>query len=97
MRAVGNEEADCAPALIYIAYASGGSKILYRTTIKDAKIICSLDETRGKMFGGQWAYFWTSEANYIKNGGQLDKPQKGRRIKDDGRFEELFSGGDGRR
>lgn len=53
-------------AFLYTASEKGGSSgIRFAATIEDAQKWCSSPASRGQMGGSQWAYFWTSAANYI--------------------------------
>lgn len=55
-------------ALLYTATALGNATgIHFAATIEDAQRWCSSPVSRGVMHGTEWAYFWTSAANYVRH------------------------------
>ena len=55
-------------AFLYTATALGNnSGIRFMLTVPDAKVWCSSPESRGIGRGAEWAYFWTSVANWLRN------------------------------
>ncbi|MDR1439963.1 MAG: hypothetical protein LBJ10_08130 [Clostridiales bacterium] len=77
------------PAYVYVATKRGAGRVIWKTTVADARRICALDESHGKIHGSEWAYFWTTAANFEAQGGKLG--EKKRSQKDDGRFDKLFA------
>jgi hypothetical protein len=78
------------PALVYICTMRAPGRVLYKTTVRDAKKICGLKETSGIGRGGPWFLAYTTERNFLKGGGSLIDNGKERTIVDDGRFDTLF-------
>jgi len=76
------------PAFVYMCTMHGAGRVLYETTVRDAIRICELPETQGMGRGGPWFYAWTTQENFVKNGGNLES--KTHKQADDGRFAGLF-------
>lgn len=78
------------PAYVYIATFSGRGRIIWKTTVKDAKTICQLPQSQGVLYGREWMYCWTSEKNFGEYGGDSEHKEKQHHQKDDGRFAQIF-------
>lgn len=78
------------PAYVYIATFGGGGRVIWKTTVKDAKTICQLPQSKGTLWGNAWMYCWTSENNFGEYGGDFEHKEKQHRQKDDGRFAQIF-------
>lgn len=82
------DDSDDDLAYVYVATRGGRGKVIWKTTIGDAKKICQLPQSSGIGRGGPWMYCWTSQRNFGEYDGNLDDKQ--RLQKNDGRFDALF-------